>query len=339
VVRRIRIWLVFLAVSLAGCGNEPQPVYELTGPVMGTTFSVKVVNPPAGTRLDETRDIIVGRLEEIEQRTSTYRPGSELSKLNANLTTDWIETSPELCDLVDRAIALSRFTNGAFDVTVGPLVLLWGFGPDGAREAPPGSAMIAEARGSVGYDKLEADCGRPAVRKALPGVSIDLSAFAKGYAVDEVSALLDRLGLKHFLVEVGGELYARGFNGAGDPWAIAIEKPDTGTRDIQTIVNVTDLGTATSGDYRNYFEHDGIRYSHTIDPETGRPVTHDTAAVTVIDDSTADADALATAFLVMGDERGMILAEKADIAAFFLLRTDDGVKERTSPAFDAMVTR
>ena len=199
--------------------------------------------------------------------------------------------------------------------------------------------MIAEARGSVGYDKLETDCSRPAIRKALPGVSIDLSAFAKGYAVDEVAALLDRLGLEHFLVEVGGELYARGLNGMGNPGPIAIEKPETGTRDIQTIVNVSNLGTATSGGYRNYFEHDGIRYSHTIDPATGRPVTHDTAAVTVVDESTADADALATAFLVMGEEQAMILAEKAGIAAFFLRRTDDGVEESSSPAFDAMATR
>jgi thiamine biosynthesis lipoprotein len=323
----------------AGCGDRPAPEFEFSGPTMGTAFSVKVVGAPPGFDFEKVGNAITAQLEAYEQRTSTYRADSELALLNATLSTSWITVSKELCDIVARAIAMSRYTHGAFDVTVGPLVMLWGFGPDGSRDIPPGTAMIAEARSSVGYDKIATDCERPAIRKTLPGVSIDLSAFAKGDAVDVISSLLDEFGAGNYLVEIGGELFMRGHNAAGEPWAIAIEKPDALARSVQTVINVTNLGMATSGDYRNYFEYDGVRYSHTIDSSTGRPVTHNTAAVTVVGATSADADALATALLVMGEEKGMTFAEDEEIAAYFLLRVGDGVEERASTAFEALVAR
>jgi thiamine biosynthesis lipoprotein len=323
---------------LTACTQENRlPEYELTGAVMGTTFTVKLIDPATTVDQSKLGRLISERLEEIEQRFSTYRPTSELSLVNDALRTDWITVSAELCDVVDSAQSISRQTNGAFDITVGPLVLLWGFGPGSERTAPPGDAMIAEARSSVGYEKVVTDCSMPAVRKKLPGVHMDLSAFVKGYAVDQVALLLDERGVSNYLVEIGGELRVAGHNSLEQPWAIAVEKPDVDTRSVQSVVHITNRGMATSGDYRNFFEHDGVRYSHTIDPATGRPVAHEAAAVTVISDSSAEADALATALLVMGPDDGMRFAQDADIAAFFLIRLDPDFEERVTPAFEALL--
>ena len=333
-----RSLVAWLAVGLvAGCGDSRLPVYELAGPVMGTSYSVKLVAPPANVDLDALGRQIGDRLEEIEQRFSTYRPTSELSRLNAALTTDWVPTSAELCGVIEDSIALSRLTNGAFDVTVGPLVNLWGFGPDGDRSAPPDDNLVAEARSGVGYEKLDTDCAVPAVRKALPGVYIDLSAIAKGHAVDEVAMLLVGHGIGAYLVEIGGELRMRGQNAEGKNWAIAIEKPADSGRTVQLILPITDHAVATSGDYRNFFEHGGVRYSHTIDPRTGRPVTHDGAAVTVVGLSAAEVDALATALLVLGPEEGLALANHEGMAAYFLIRNDGEINVRSTAAFDALV--
>ena len=329
--------IVIAGLLVAACGDVRLPEYELAGPVMGTSFSIKLVDPPADLDFDVLGAAIKDRLEMIEERFSTWRPSSELSRINATLTTDWIPVSEEFCRVLDTATELSRATNGAFDVTVGPLVLLWGFGPDAERTMPPGDERVTEARTSVGFEKLETDCAMPAVRKALPGVSIDFSAFAKGFAVDEAANLLDAESIGNYLVEIGGELCAKGHNAERKDWAIAIEKPDPASRSVQSVVRVTDRCMATSGDYRNFFEHDGVRYSHTIDPATGRPVRHETASVTVIADSAAGADGNATALLVMGAGNGMVYADSADLAAYFLVRTDTGFEERTNARFAEML--
>ena len=330
---------VTVALSIAGCGDSRLSEFEFSGPVMGTSFSIKIVDPPARLDHEELGISISSRLEDIEQRFSTYRPGSELSVVNGTLSTDWITVTSELCEVVDAALSWGFRTKGACDITVGPLVLLWGFGPDQARSEPPSEGRVAEARSSVGYDKLETNCAVPALRKALPGVNIDLSAFAKGYAVDQVADLLDATGIADYLVEIGGELRMRGHNAGGEAWAIAIEMPDSPGRGVQSVLNITDSAVATSGDYRNYFEHDGVRYSHTIDPATGRPVAHDAAAVTVVSDTAAEADALATALLVMGPDIGMDFAIAGRVAAVFLLRVDAGVEARLSPDFEALLGR
>ena len=327
-------WILILL--LAACGESRRQEYELSGPVMGTSFSVKLVNPPAAVDRDALATAIGDRLETIEQRFSTYRPSSELSHVNTTLTTDWIPVSAELCRVVEAAITVSRQTNGAFDVTVGPLVNLWGFGPDGNRTAPPEELQVAEARSSVGYEKLETDCAEPALRKALPGVYIDLSAIAKGHAVDMIAALLDNRGFGNYLVEIGGELRMRGHNAEGRDWAIAIEKPSDNERAVQTIMRLTGLAVATSGDYRNFFEYGGVRYSHTIDPRTGFPVTHNGASVTVIAASATEADALATGLLVLGPEDGLALAKHEGIAARFLVRGKGEIHAAGSPAFDRL---
>ena len=305
---------------------------------MGTTFKVSIVEP------DETLDTvaleadIVAALTRVDEIASTWREDSELSRFNADRSIDWIIVSAEFCAMLDDAFAVSAATGGAFDVTVGPYVNLWGFGPVGDVAEPPADTAIDALAGSVGYDKIELDCGEGLVRKDDANMYVDLSGWAKGHAVDELATVLDERGIANYLVEIGGELRARGHNSEALDWAIAVEAPSTTKRVPHAIVRLTDTSLATSGDYRNFFAHDGVSYSHTIDPRTGRPVTHTLAAVTVIHESAAYADAMATALLVHGPASGPELARELGLAAYFLVRGTADIEEISTTEFDALIT-
>jgi len=332
-----RLGFLFAVFTMFACQDSSRlPEYELAGATMGTSFNVKVVAPPDELPMEALRQQIRDKLDSIEKLTSTYIKESELSMFNANPSTDWIDVSAELCIVVEQALNLSRETDGAFDITVGPLVNLWGFGAEGIANRPPTTDEIQSALSRVGYRRLQTRCDAPAMRKQQSDLYVDLSGWAKGYAVDELAALLDKRALSDYLIEIGGELRAQGLNAEGRKWAIAIEKPDPNGRDVQFVLRLTDMGVATSGDYRNFFEHEGVRYSHTIDTQSGWPVSHALAAVTVIDESAATADALATALLVLGPERGLAMADKLEIAGYFLLRGPAGVEAVTTPVFDRM---
>lgn len=305
---------------------------------MGTTFSITLIAPGDDISMERLQTGIVETLETIENLASTWRGDSELSKFNATTASGWIDTSFELCDAIERALEISRLTDGAFDITVGPLVNLWGFGPDGTIDQPPAEDALRALMTEVGYDKLRTRCDVPAVEKKNDRIYVDLSGWAKGYAVDELAALLDQYELRDYLVEVGGELRVRGHNAEGRKWAVAIEAPSTTKRVPHSILRVTDTGVATSGDYRNYFEYDDQRFSHTIDARTGRPVTHALAAVTVVNASAAFADAMATALLVLGPSDGPSRAEELGIAAYFLIRNNTGIEEVTTPEYDLLRT-
>lgn len=326
------------SLVLAGCGNREAPVaYELSGSAMGTRYSVTIAEPLSA----EQRQLLEGRIGsaigEVEQAMSTYIVESDVSRFNASRSTDWVEVSRTVCEAVTAAHELSVLTDGAFDITVGPLVNLWGFGPETIELAPPPPAEIAAAQARVGYQRVHADCARPALRKDQPDVYIDLSAWAKGYAVDRVAALLDELGIEDYLVALGGELRMSGRNAEGELWRVAIEKPSDTGRDIQMVIRLTDSAVSTSGDYRNYFVHEGKRYSHLIDGREGRPVTHNLASVTIVTERAAFADAAATALLVLGPEEGMALAVGEDLAVYFQLRQEEGFAETMSPAFEALL--
>ncbi len=328
-----------ILLLIAGCGDDRLPEYEFTGVAMGTTWSVKLVAPPPALDTSALQQMITASLSKTEKAMSTYLLDSELTQFNLSRSTAWIRTSSEFCSAVAGAQSIAELTDGAFDVTVGPLVNLWGFGPPGSVSKPPDDADIAKMRRRVGHHWLHTDCSVPALRKDLADLYVDLSAYAKGYAVDRVADLLDGLELANYLIEVGGELRMRGRNADGGKWAIAVEKPIRGGRSVQSIVGLTDSALATSGDYRNYFEYRGRRYSHTIDPRTGTPVTHDAASVTVIADTAAYADAMATALLVLGPGRGLDFAERENIAAYFLLRTDGDIEERMTKRFATEVAQ
>jgi thiamine biosynthesis lipoprotein len=337
--RAIKTAATLAAVLLAGLGacdrDTERVTHDLSGDTMGTTFNVLLVAPPVSVSLDSLQSEITATLERIENIASTYRETSELSKFNANSSTDWIDASAEFCDLIYQALYVSQETAGAFDITVGPLVNLWGFGPDPAAIQPPSPEQIDAALRHVGFRKLQADCAQPAVRKSSASMYVDLSGWAKGHAVDRVAGLLDQNGLENYLVEIGGELRVHGHNAENREFAIALEKPVPGQGDEYSIVRVSNAGIATSGDYRNYFENDGQLFSHIIDPRTGSPINHELAAVTVVGDTTAYADAMATALLVLGPGDGLALAENLGVAAYFSVRTDQGIESFSSSAFSA----
>ncbi len=333
----MRFYVPLLTLLLAACsGDERLPEYQLSGATMGTTYSVKLVAP--GEHID--RQGVQSRIREtlaaVDKLTSTWRDDSELSLFNANPSTDRIDVSAEFCAVIDSALAVSRVSNGAFDITIGPLVNLWGFGPGGERREPPDDDALGAVMAIVGYEGLETRCSESTLRKRDGAMYVDLSGWAKGYGVDRLAAVLDEYGLKDYLVEIGGELRVRGRNAEGKKWAIAIEAPSTTTRQPHSVLRLTDTSVATSGDYRNYFDHDGEHYSHTIDARTGRPVAHNLAGVTVISETAAYADAMATALLVLGPEAGVTLAEELGVAGYFLVRNNSGIEEITTSSFKVL---
>ncbi len=303
---------------------------------MGTTFSVKVVAPvPAGEAMSQAAlDTAINRvLRRVNHQMSTYQPGSEISRFNRSTRLEWTPISPEFASVLATAIQISELSGGAFDFTVGPLVNLWGFGPENRPRTIPREDEIAERKAAVGYQNVVVRQSPPAVKKLRPDIYCDLSAIAKGFGVDQVAGYLDSLDLRNFMVEIGGEVVARGLAPEGRPWQIGVETPDA-PAGIQKILPLTDMAVATSGDYFNYFEEDGQRYSHTIDPRTGRPITHKLASVTVVQKSCMLADGLATALDVLGPEAGYDFAVKKELAAFMIVRSGTGFIEKKTPAFE-----
>jgi len=335
-VRLSHIPLLSLFLIAACSGSDPLPSYDLSGNTMGTTFNITVVAPPIDADFDELQSKVRDELEYLENLASTYREDSELSRFNSDASTDWIKVTPEFCHMITAALEVSSLTQGAFDITVGPLVNLWGFGPLNQENEIPTDEAIAAAQADVGFEKLETDCDHGVLRKASARTYVDLSGWAKGYAVDKIAALLDAQEIDNYLVEIGGELRVRGHNAEAQKFAIAVEKPLLNNEMTYTVLRLSEVSVATSGDYRNYFDQDGHRYSHSIDPRTGRPISDELAGVTVISTTTAYADAMATAFLVLGPEDGHALAEKLRIAGYFLVRTENGIEEKTTSQFEQL---
>ena len=326
--------LVLLAAALFYWRSPQEPPVEmatLTGKTMGTTYSITA---PAAEVSNQLADRIEQRLEELEDIFSTWRNDSEISRFNANSSSDWFPCSAELAEVVDEAIRIHRLTGGAFEVTLGPLIERWGFGKDEIT-TPPSDEELARLMESVGTRHLEARMDPPAIRKRHPETSINLSGIAKGYAVDDLAELLGQLGLSAFMVEIGGEVRTRGTNGER-PWRIAIAKPQPGEPKAQRIVEITTAAIATSGGYQNSLELLDKRYIHILDPATGKPVKSQTASVTVIDEaSTMNADALATALMVMPAEDALRLADAQEIAVHLILLDANGeLAARSSIAFD-----
>ena len=327
------------ALAIVSCSPETKnpTLVKFTGPTMGTAYSVKIRKLAARLTQEDLQGGIEQVLKRINDRMSTYLEDSELSRFNKQQTTDWMEVSPDTVAVISEAIRTSRLTEGAFDVTVGPLVDLWGFGRVPRGDTIPSDTEIREALQKVGYTKIHTRISPPAIKKDRPDIQIDLSAIAKGYAVDQVADYLDRSQVLDYLVEIGGELRAKGKNAQGTAWTVGIEKPVSNKRVIHQVLQLKDQAMATSGDYRNYFEENGRRFSHTIHPRTGRPIKNHLASVTVISSSSMHADAMATALNVMGPEVGYKLAEREKIAALFIIRGADGFQERATSEF-AQVT-
>jgi len=321
---------VLLPASIA---RTPPPlgaqVHELHGRTMGTTWSVRLV---AGPRIDRAplRRAIVDALAEVVAQMSTWAPDSDLSRFNRAAPGTWHALPDAFGQVLACALDVAARSDGAFDPTAGALVDAWGFGPL-ARTGVPGAQALARARERAGWRRLTLAPGGDAVLQP-GGLALDLSAIAKGHGVDLVSRRLAALGIDSHLVEVGGELRGAGVKPDGQPWWVALEEP--GAAAPSTLVALHGLAVATSGDYRRWFEHEGTRYSHTIDPRDGRPIRHGLASVTVIHADCMHADAWSTALNVLGADAGLVLADRLGLAARFVQRAGDGVAERTSAAFD-----
>lgn len=329
---------LFALMLMAGCDRRATlATVSAAGDTMGTYYNVKLAGEegqlPTQDQVTAWADQVFG---EINASMSTYLEDSELSKLNRSDSEDWQSVSAPLFEVLAISQDVSRMSGGAFDITVAPLVNLWGFGPQKRQKEAPSDEQIAALLTSIGYQKLELDAQRQALRKPS-GLALDLSAVAKGYAADQLANFLEAKGYDNIMVEVGGELALRGVNARERPWKIGIESPSYSVlapaKGPAQTVALSGRGMATSGDYRNYYEIDGERFSHTIDPVTGRPITHTLASVTIIAESSAKADALATALNVLGPEKAMALAEKEGIAAFLIVRSGDGFEPRVSSAF------
>ncbi|QQS55175.1 MAG: FAD:protein FMN transferase [Candidatus Competibacteraceae bacterium] len=327
---------LLVGLTLAACDSAPpDPTVRLTGATMGTSYEIKLVPAPGQVVPTDLQARVEDLLVRINRQMSTYDPDSELSRFNQNPRTDWIAVSPELQQVVAEGLRISELSGGIFDLTVGPLVNLWGFGPEPRRDEVPSAATIAQARERVGYWHLHARAEPPALKKDRADLYVDLSAMAKGYGVDRMAALIDATGIENYLASIGGEIRARGHNGRGEPWTIAIEKPVAGQRAVERLIRLGERAVSTSGDYRNFFEQNGQRYSHVINPRTGWPVPHTLASVTVISDRSMVADATATTLLAAGPELGFQLAGEHHLAAFFMLiGPDGGFQERFTPEFE-----
>ncbi len=333
----ILIPIFFLQIQ---CGGSH--LITLSGATMGTTYTVKYVSSSSDFHEDDfietLKNAIQNRLDEINQKMSTYIPDSEISRFNQYDQSAPFALSGETFDVIQAAQYISQETGGAFDITVGPFVNAYGFGPDFQKEEMPSEETIDALRDKVGYTKLQLDEKGHTILKQHPGIYCDLSALAKGYGVDQISELLQSYNLQDFMVEIGGEIRVQGRNQHGHYWAIAIERPVPTERRIYRILHLRNQSIATSGDYRNYLVQEGSLISHTIDPRNGKPVHHRLTSVSVIHEECMIADAYATAIMVLGMDSGFQLAERKKLAVLFLVRNEDGtITEKASTEFQRFV--
>lgn len=328
--------MAMVALALTGCERAPQEL-TISGPTMGTTYSIKVASAPGNIDAHTLRLAADEVLARIDRSMSGYREDSEISRFNASSSTDWYEVSSDLATVVDYALEVSRASDGAFDITLAPLVAAWGFGAAGEPMEMPDEARLDELKASIGYEKLQARLEPPALRKSAAALTVDLNGIAPGYAVDLMAERLRGLHLAHFMIDIGGEVRAQGRNARGELWRIAVEKPVDAEPEPYAIVQLDDAAVTTSGEYRHYYDRDGRRYSHTIDPRTGRPVEHSLAAVVVIGPTSMYTDAWATALNVLGTEAGRELARKQAMPVMFIDATAAGLTSVITPQFEPYV--
>lgn len=333
--RVVTLVLVLLLVLVLGVWRHhamvDDTIHDFSGATMGTSWSARIDADLSGRERTEARQTVQARLDHVSGLMSTFDPESELSRFNRHTGTDAVRVSPELLRVLALARDVSERSGGAFDVTVAPYVDAWGFGPSESRN-PPDDAELAELSPHVGYQLLAIDPAAGTVSKTDPATKIDLSAIAKGYAADEVTDALRQIGLTSFLVEVGGEIRTVGSRRDGRAWRVGIERPDEQAPGYWGTVDLTDQGIATSGDYRNYHEVDGVAYAHIIDPRTGRPIRMRRMSVSVVHPSTAMADAWATALTVLGPEDGYALARVQGLSAIFIVEAEGGLQSLMTPA-------
>lgn len=299
----------FLFLLLSGCSREDPPVH-LSGHTMGTTWSLRVRSPAEPVRAGDLQR----QLDAWEAILSHWRPDSPVSRFNASTSTEWIAVPAELVEVVELAQQVGSETGHALDITLAPLIDLWGFGATGKRDTPPTDAEITLTRAHCGWQHLQARHDPPALRKDIPALRINVSAVAEGWALDRLAQKLESKGIRDFLLEIGGEVLARG------EWRVGVQTPAAPQGEAAQTLLLKDQAIATSGTYRQHFSTGGKDYAHVLDPRTGRPVEHRLASVSVIHERASQADGLATALLVLGPETGLRLAEKIHLRVVWFER-------------------
>ncbi|BCE02349.1 FAD:protein FMN transferase [Marinicellulosiphila megalodicopiae] len=330
-IRRVVSLLVISLIAFS-CQSKKEQVISLQGKTMGqVSYRVLVVTTPSSQQSIQSG--IDAQLDSVVELMSTYESDSQINQFNDSPLNEAFKLDQKTFDVLALSQKISEQTQGAFDITVGPLVDLWGFGPKAKPEQIPDPMQIMQSFNLIGYDSIVLD------EKSLSATKkqyrrVDLSAIAKGYAVDEIAHYLESKNINSYMIEVGGEIRLKGVKPNGNKWRIAIEIPQSDlNQQIQTTLSLTDISMATSGDYRNFFELDGVRYSHTIDPKTGYPINHHLASVTVLSEDCATADAMATALMVMGGEDGLKFANEHNISAYFIVKTKQGFDQFESSAY------
>jgi len=327
------------------CGSKSGPaqgnfkkVISFHGLTMGTTYKIKYVRGNALKSIKNIQNAVDTSLEKINSIMSTWDANSDLSRINKAPADKWLKLNPDLSALIGFAFDLSKKTNGKYDVAIGPLINIWGFGPKGEKKIPT-QWQVEKAMQISGYEKIDLNIKENKLKKRFKASYIDLSSIAKGYGVDKIAELLENFGIKNYMVEIGGEIKTCGQK-IDIPWRIAIESPRKKKNKIfNKVLNLNDCAMATSGDYRNFFKHGKIRYSHTIDPATGHPVENDLASVTVVipNGECYKADAWATALMVSGKDKGFELAAKFKIPAHFIYIKNDKLQEISTKRFTTLV--
>ena len=321
-----------MAAALAGCFNSADTVAEIYGATMGSTYSIKWVEREGVPPPDQVQGVVDQMLEEFENEASTWRPDSALSRFNRAPAGTCRKMPQSIIDLVQLAQQLHEQSGGSFDLTLGPLMMLWGFHGEQGPQVPD-QQQIAEAMQRVGQQYLRVEGSQLCKDRPL---ELDVSGIAAGYMIDRVAERLIAMGVKSYMVEITGELKADGVKPGGSPWRIAVEEPRDDNRVAQLVMPLRGYGVSTSGDYRNYFEQEDRRYAHTFDPRSGKPVIQDLAAVTVLHPSAAWADGLSTVLLVKGSDAGWDHALATDLPALFVIREGDAFVSRSTPRFKAL---
>ena len=337
----------FLAMLffLTAC-DDPAPVAKtdapaatvLEGKTMGTFWRVSVMNLDK-TRTDELRGKIQSQLDADDRLLSTWKNDSALMRFNHSPETSPWPVSEAMADIVTMSLRIGAKTHGAMDITVGPLVNLWGFGPDKQPVKTPTQAQIdaAKARTGLAFLSVINRSGRQYLQKSIPDLFVDLSTVGEGYAADHLARLMTEEGISRYLVSVGGALVSRGMNADGQPWRVAIQKPTDRENAVQAIVDINGHGISTSGSYRNYYELDGQRISHVIDPQTGRPITHKLVSVTVIAPTALEADGWDTGLMVLGPQKAQQVVREQGLAVYMIMKEGDGFTTWMSPQFEAFL--
>ncbi|GKO85070.1 FAD:protein FMN transferase [Klebsiella quasipneumoniae] len=335
-----RAALLGACVLFSGCDSATTPATPastatvLDGKTMGTFWRVSVIGVDEA-KAQALRAKVQAQLDADDRLLSTWKNDSALMRFNhATDTRPW-PVSEAMADIVTLSLRIGAKTHGAMDITVGPLVNLWGFGPDKQPVVTPDAQAIAAAKARTGLQHLQVinQSGRQFLQKDIPDLFVDLSTVGEGYAADHLARLMEQEGISRYLVSVGGALVSRGMNGEGKPWRVAIQKPTDRENAVQAIVDINGHGISTSGSYRNYYELDGKRISHVIDPQTGQPITHKLVSVTVIAPTALEADGWDTGLMVLGPEKAQQVVREQGLAVYMIVKEGEGFKTWMSPQF------